>query len=72
MRVVRDQAQTRKEVLSSPHFILNNHLSSVNKQVAEQSSKGLFKRHLKNFNSLGFFIIKFTKQIFLNLINLIF
>lgn len=72
MRVVRDQAQRRKEVLSSPQFILNNHLSSVNKQVAEQSSKGLFKRHLKNFNCLGFFILKFIKQIFLNLINLIF
>lgn len=64
MRVVRDQAQRRKEVLSSPQFILNNHLSSVNKQVAEQSSKGLFKRHLKNFNCLGFFILKFIKQIF--------
>lgn len=64
MRVVIGHAQTRQEVLSLPYFILSNYLPAVNKQVAERYSKVLFKRHLQNFNCLGAFIIKFTKQIF--------
>ena len=54
----------KQEVLSLPYFILSNYLPAVNKQVAERYSKVLFKRHLQNFNCLGAFIIKFTKQIF--------
>lgn len=64
MRVVSGHAQTRQEVLSLPYFILSNYLPAVNKQVAEWYAKVLFKRHLQNFNCLGAFIIKFTKQIF--------
>lgn len=58
------QAWTGKKALSSLDFILNNHLRAVNKQGMDQFSKGLVKRHLKNFNIVGLFIIKFTKQTF--------
>lgn len=43
LRAVSGQAWTREKVLSSLHFILSNHLSAVNKQGVDPSSKAYLK-----------------------------
>ena len=56
MRAIGGQACTKEKGMSSLHFILRNHLSATNKQEIDQFSKGLFKKHLKNFNTVGFLL----------------